>query len=105
MPAGDKGVASGRGEMQRTPESAKIFDTELKAMIDTHYNHPSIVMWVIFNEGHLRGVLAAYARYYNETRTHLALNKDAPFGRLIQQAGTITGVPHLGGLHHSFVRI
>ncbi len=60
---------------------------------------------VIFNEGHLRGILAAYARYYNETRTHLALNKDAPFGRLIQPVGTITGVPHLGGLHHSFVRI
>jgi transposase InsO family protein len=60
---------------------------------------------VIFNEGHLRRNLAAYACYYNETRSHLALNKDAPFGRLIQQVGTITGVPHLGGLHHSFVRI
>src|SRR6266567_395619 len=38
-----------------------------------------------------RARLTAYARYYNETRTHLALNKDAPFGRLTQQAGTITG--------------
>jgi hypothetical protein len=37
--------------MERTPDSAKIFETELKAMIDTHYNHPSIVMWVVFNEG------------------------------------------------------
>jgi hypothetical protein len=51
MPAGDKGVASGRGEIQRTPESAEIFETELKAMIDGLYNHPSIVMWVVFNEG------------------------------------------------------
>ena len=29
----------------------KQFDAELKAMIDTHYNHPSIIMWVVFNEG------------------------------------------------------
>jgi hypothetical protein len=51
MPSGDRSVRSGAGQMERTPESAKIFETELKAMIDTHYNHPSIVMWVVFNEG------------------------------------------------------
>ena len=35
----------------RTPESAGQFEKELKALIDTHYNHPCIVMWVVFNEG------------------------------------------------------
>ncbi len=35
----------------RTPESARQFELELKAMIDEHRNHPSIVMWVPFNEG------------------------------------------------------
>ncbi|MEZ5319229.1 MAG: family 16 glycoside hydrolase [Vicinamibacterales bacterium] len=38
-----------RGE--RTPESAKQYEAELKALIDGRRNHPSIVMWVPFNEG------------------------------------------------------
>ena len=37
-------------------------------------------------------ILTAYACYYNGTRTHLALNKDTPFGRLVQHIGTITVV-------------
>lgn len=32
-------------------EANKQFETELHAMIDQHVNHPSIVMWVVFNEG------------------------------------------------------
>jgi len=38
-----------RGE--RSPESARQFELELKEMIDERRNHPSIVMWVPFNEG------------------------------------------------------
>jgi transposase InsO family protein len=34
---------------------------------------------IALSEGHLRGVLRSYARYYNESRTHRALNKDALF--------------------------
>jgi hypothetical protein len=33
---------------------------------------------VVLGEQHLRRVLHSYARYYNETRTHRSLNKDAP---------------------------
>ena len=33
---------------------------------------------VIFGEAHLRRVLASYTAYYNQARTHLALQKDAP---------------------------
>ena len=53
---------------------------------------------------HLRRALSAYATYYNTIRTHLALRKDAPLGRCTQRAGTITRVPHVGGLHHAVVR-
>ena len=60
---------------------------------------------VIFNEAHLHRALSAYATYYNAIRTHLALRKDAPLGRCTQRAGTIKRVPHVGGLHHAFVRI
>jgi hypothetical protein len=51
MPSGDKGVASGKGEIKRTAESAKDYEEELKHLIDGRRNHPSIVMWVVFNEG------------------------------------------------------
>jgi len=32
-------------------EARRQFETELRAMVDGRINHPSIVMWVIFNEG------------------------------------------------------
>jgi hypothetical protein len=35
----------------RTEESMREFEAELKEMIDERRNHPSIVMWVPFNEG------------------------------------------------------
>jgi transposase InsO family protein len=60
---------------------------------------------LIYGEGHLRQILSAYATYYNRTRTHLALQKNAPMQRAIQRTGTITAIPILGGLHHEYVRI
>ena len=60
---------------------------------------------LIFGEGHLRRILLAYADYYNRTRTHLALQKDAPQQRSMQRIGTVTAIPVLGGLHHAYVRI
>ncbi len=51
MPSGDKSVRPGQGEITRTPESAKQFELELQRMIDSLHNHPSIIMWVVFNEG------------------------------------------------------
>ena len=51
MPSGEKHVARGRGEITRTKESAENFERELKAMMDARHNHPSIVIWVPFNEG------------------------------------------------------
>jgi hypothetical protein len=54
---------------------------------------------------HLRWVLAAYSAYYNKTRTHLSLDKDAPVSRAIQAVGRLFASPVLGGLHHQYVRI
>ncbi len=51
MPSGDRYIKPEEADITRTPESSKQFDVELKALIDTHYNHPSIVLWVPFNEG------------------------------------------------------
>jgi len=59
----------------------------------------------IFGEMHLRRILSAYAAHYNQARTHLALQKDAPLHRAIQRAGDIVAIPILAGLHHQYVRI
>ena len=60
---------------------------------------------LIFGERHLRGVLTLYSLYYNETRTHLGLGKDAPLRRAVQRSGAIVAEPVLCGLHHRYVRI
>ena len=60
---------------------------------------------IIFGEAHLRRVLRAYSDYYNRSRTHLSLDKDTPLSRPILQEGRIRSIPHMGGLHHSFVRM
>jgi hypothetical protein len=60
---------------------------------------------VVFGEAHLRRILRKYAAYYNEVRTHLALEKNAPVRRSVQRIGQVTEVPLLGGLHHQYVRI
>jgi transposase InsO family protein len=60
---------------------------------------------VVFSEAHLRAVLKAYASYYNELRTHLSLDKDAPDFRGTQKIGRIAATPILGGLHHQYVRL
>ena len=60
---------------------------------------------VIFGETHLRRILSAYAAYYNQARTHLALEKDAPLHRAVQRSGTIVAIPILAGLRHQYVRI
>jgi len=61
--------------------------------------------FVVLGHAHLRRILKSYARYYNETRTHLALDKDAPLSRTVKRAGRILCRPVLGGLHHQYVRI
>ena len=55
---------------------------------------------IVFDEEHLRSVLKGYASYYNEVRTHLSLDKDAPHFRRRQKTGRIAAIPILGGLHH-----
>ena len=59
---------------------------------------------VVFGEAHLRRILAAYAGYYNEVRTHLSLFKKSPVQRPVQRSGQISARPILGGLHHQYCR-
>jgi hypothetical protein len=53
MPSAGAGKGAGKNNdgVMTTPELGQQFETELRALIDTHRNHPSIIMWVVFNEG------------------------------------------------------
>jgi transposase InsO family protein len=59
---------------------------------------------LVLSEAHLRRFLEAYARYYNDIRTHRSLDKDAPLTRPVQRTGIINSLAVLGGLHHHYVR-
>ena len=51
MPSGDETSEQGGPDISRTEGSAANFEAELGRLIESHANHPSIVMWVLFNEG------------------------------------------------------
>jgi hypothetical protein len=61
---------------------------------------------IVFGEPHLRHLLNSYQKYYNELRTHLSLQKDAPIPRDVRRGGSrVLSLPILGGLHHQYVRV
>jgi len=51
MPSGDKYIGGNDPDIIRTEESENQYRLELSEMIHERYNHPSIVVWVPFNEG------------------------------------------------------
>ncbi len=61
---------------------------------------------IVFGEAHLRRVLRGYISYYQSSRTHLSLDKDAPDPREVQPPtiGEVVELPEVGGLHHRYER-
>jgi transposase InsO family protein len=61
---------------------------------------------IVWNESSLHRVLQNYFEYYERSRTHLALNKDAPVSRPVEEPanGSIVEVAQVGGLHHRYQR-
>jgi hypothetical protein len=59
---------------------------------------------IALGEAYLR-ILQAYARYYNDVRTHRSLDKDAPLSRPVQRIGRIESDALIGGLHRHYCRI
>jgi len=62
---------------------------------------------IILGENHLRQILREYARYYNETRPHLSLERHAPMPRSVEPSalGAVVAVPQVGGLHHRYTHV
>jgi putative transposase len=102
-------------ERKRTATWAAFFRTHVALLAGTDFFTAEVLTlrglayYVLFfihleSRHHLRRNLGAYAAYYNDTRTHLSLDKDAPARRPIQRLGEISARPILGGLHHEYCR-
>jgi hypothetical protein len=52
MPSGGAGRGGNREKEGERGEPAVVqqFESELRTMIEQHWNHPSVIMWVVFNE-------------------------------------------------------
>ena len=61
---------------------------------------------IILSEHHLRRILKEYVCYYNESRPHLSLDRNAPIPRSVEPSalGAVVAVPQVGGLHHVYTR-
>jgi transposase InsO family protein len=61
---------------------------------------------IVLGENHLRRILLGYQAYYNEARTHLSLERNSPVPRELEppSKGRVVAIPHLGGLHHRYLR-
>jgi beta-galactosidase/beta-glucuronidase len=78
-------------DMDRTPADAAQFEEELSALIHSRINHPSIIVWVPFNEG--------WGQYATEKVVNLIREEDTT--RLVNQASgwTDRGVGDLKDIH------
>ena len=62
---------------------------------------------IVLDESGLRRILKSYFDYYERSRTHLSLGKDAPISRPVEHVGSgrIVAIPQVGGLHHRYERL
>jgi putative transposase len=61
---------------------------------------------IVFGATGLQRLMNLYGAYYEQSRTHLSLNKDAPIPRrnAAPSDGRIVAIPEVGGLHHRYER-
>jgi hypothetical protein len=85
------GDVTGEWGTERSDASAEQFELELSRMVGSLYNHPSIVVWVIFNEG--------WGQYDTERLTRWTKAKD-PSRLVIGASGFVDkGVGDIHGVH------
>ncbi|MCP5526830.1 MAG: glycoside hydrolase family 2 [Verrucomicrobiales bacterium] len=73
MPSGNFG---GNDDTRRSDEASAQYERELRRLVEGRYNHPSIIMWVPFNEGWGQ----------HETPRHAELVKQWDPTRLVNEA-------------------
>jgi transposase InsO family protein len=61
---------------------------------------------IVLHEAHLMRILTEYFAYYHTSRTHQALDDNAPWPREVDPPGRgrVVAEPMVGGLHHRYFR-
>ncbi len=61
---------------------------------------------IVLSDAHLRRILKPYVQYYNKSRPHLSLERNAPLPRKLEppSQGRVIAIPQVGGLHHRYQR-
>ena len=92
MPSGDMYISGSMPDIAKSKEASAQFEFELKRMIETKYNHPSIIMWIPFNEG--------WGQFDTERITKLISDYDPT--RLVNSASgwTDRGTGNIKDVHH-----
>jgi len=92
MPSGDASIGPQDPDIVRADSSARQYRQELTEMIGSLFNHPSIVVWVPFNEG--------WGQFETEAITDYVRELDP--SRLIDPASgwTDRGVGDIKDIHH-----
>ena len=92
MPSGDKYINGNEPDIEKSKEATEQYEFEFKRMIETKYNHPSIIMWVPFNEG--------WGQFETGRITQLIADYDPT--RLVNSASgwTDRGTGSVNDIHH-----
>jgi Glycosyl hydrolases family 2, sugar binding domain/Glycosyl hydrolases family 2/Fn3 associated/Glycosyl hydrolases family 2, TIM barrel domain len=92
MPSGDEYISGNMPDINKSAEATKQYETELKRMIETKYNHPSIIMWIPFNEG--------WGQFETGRITQLIADYDPT--RLVNSSSgwTDRGTGNINDIHH-----
>jgi hypothetical protein len=79
-------------DINKSKDATLQYELELKRMIETKYNHPSIIMWVPFNEG--------WGQFETERITSLIADYDPT--RLVNSSSgwTDRGTGNINDIHH-----
>lgn len=61
---------------------------------------------IVIGERHLKRILHKFSEYYNNSRTHMSLDGNAPLPRKAEppEQGCVISLPQVGGLHHRYTR-
>lgn len=92
MPSGDKHISGNMPDIRKDPEADAQFRFELRRMIETRFNNPSIIIWVPFNEGWGQYDTEGITRFIRETDTTRLVNSASGW--------TDRGTGHLRDIHN-----
>jgi len=94
MPSGDRYIGGDDPDIERSKGSGEQFKLELKNMIQAFYNHPSIILWVPYNEGWGQWATAEIVDYIRELdSTRLIINASGWADRGVGDAHDIHSYP------------